>query len=150
MKVLLFLFALFCWFSNSACGQDNLDFILGYRKMNYNAIELGIAKSHRNELKTYSNIHLCGELLYRQPDRCLFGIEAGCDLSFVIFTFSGQAACYFNDRDENFMLRPELGFTIFGFADLTYGYNFFMLQETSELSTHVLSIRVKMPFKEIY
>lgn len=127
-------------------GQE-VDYIIGYQRQHYNVIELGIAIAEREDgLKIYKNIHLCGEFLFEPSEPSLLSIKTGVDFTYAIFNFSGQAAYYFNGNDKAFLLRPELGFSIFGFADLTYGYNVFIKRENLNLVNNVVNLRFKIPF----
>jgi hypothetical protein len=127
--------------------SQEFDYIIGYQRQHYNVVELGVAIAEREDgLKIYKNFHICGELLFGPSEPSLFGIKTGIDFTYVIFNFSGQASYYFNGNDKAFLLRPELGFSIFGFADLTYGYSVFIKRENLNMVNNVISFRFKIPF----
>lgn len=127
--------------------SQEYDYIVGYQRQRYNGVELGIAIAEREDgFKEYKNFHICGEYLFGSSEPSLFGVKTGVDFTYVIFNFSGQAACYFNGKGNAFLLRPEAGFSLFGFADLTYGYNVFLERKNLDMVNNVISLRFKMPF----
>ena len=132
--------------STDLTGQTtNTDIILGYQRQKCNVIELGVASSVRNEFTSYRNVHLCGEYLSGNAGPSIFGIKGRVDFSYVIFLFSGQAGYYFNDNGNSFLIRPEVGRTLLGFFDFTYGYNLFLENESLDMGKNVVSLRFKLP-----
>jgi len=137
-----------CFFlllSIEAMGQDNTDIIVGYNNQRYNGLEVGVAHAERDGFYHYNNVHLCGELLFGNAGPSMFGVKAGFDSSFAIFLFSGQAAYYGNSKSSTFLIRPEIGLTVLGFCDLSYGYNLFLAEDSLNIGRNVISFRFKMP-----
>jgi len=144
MKKLTFI--LFCIFQISRVLGQEKDYIIGYQRQYYNVVELGFALAERDEFRSYKNFHICGEVLMKHNETTLYGIKAGVDYTLVIFNFTGQAGYYFNGDHNAFLIRPELGFSIFAFADLTYGYSLFLYRENVDMINHVVSFRFKIPY----
>lgn len=126
-------------------GQDKLEVSIGYQRQQYNALELGINITERSGLDKSRNVHFCGEYLYGSSKPDMFGVKTGFSLVSKVFIISGQAAYHFNKDEEVLLVRPEVGLSLFGFMDLTYGYNLFLHNTNPHMQHSVVSIRVNIP-----
>ena len=147
MKSFKWLFAFLLLLPLASYGQkEGTDFILGFEHQKYTTLQIGLAHAKRTDLIVkYSNIHLCGNLLFGNAGPTAFGINAGGDFSFLIYQAGIQIAGYGNNTGNVVLLRPEIGVTVFGLCDLLYGYNFFLVKENFNISNNTISFRFKIP-----
>lgn len=135
--------------SSAMYGQrESVNLILGYQKQHFHTLEVGIAHGVRNQY-LYHNTHLCGELLFRPQQSNVLGIKGGYSSSLLIIQLNAQAIYYTELNSDTrlqstFALRPELGFTLLGLSEITYGYNLFLANNGLGINNHVLSIRVTL------
>ncbi|PZX20592.1 hypothetical protein LX69_00012 [Breznakibacter xylanolyticus] len=146
MKPTLTLLLLIILTMTSHAQRESTNLIVGYQQQHYPTLEVGIAHGVRNQY-LYHNTHLSGELLFRPHQSNLLGIKAGYSASLLILQFNAQAIYYtelYNDSriQSTAALRPELGLSFLGIAQITYGYNIFLSKTTLGISNHLLSLRI--------
>ncbi|NUM31894.1 MAG: hypothetical protein HUU47_06170 [Bacteroidetes bacterium] len=126
-------------------GNSGWDITLGYQYQKYHGIEIGIGHGSRgDELGSliYRNYHICSEILLNNPGKNITGFKAGYSWSAVAGTVAGQAVYYTNFSKSSFALRPEIGLSLAGMIDFTYGYNFYLIDKLNQTGKHVFSAKV--------
>ncbi|MEY5048370.1 MAG: hypothetical protein RLZZ175_1729 [Bacteroidota bacterium] len=104
-----------------AIKSGHLNYILGYK--NLNTLELGIARGERGEgfgEYTYSNIHFSPEITFNS-DKVIWGNKFGVTTTFYWATFTCQFIHYTDFKNQNLVIRPEIGPSLCGIAELVYG-----------------------------
>jgi len=123
-------------------------YIYGYNFQGQHGLEFGLAKGRRNLLKpfTYTNAHLTGMFIFghsRNADQGpLIALNAGVTYAKLFTIFNLQTQFLTNIQQGAFVLRPEVGLTLTGLIDLTYGYNLTAPQNRFPISNHVISLRI--------
>lgn len=126
-------------------GNSGFDITLGYQFQKYHGLEIGIGHGSRgDELGSliYRNYHICGEILFNTSQKTVTGFKAGYSWSAVAGTIAGQAIYYTNFSKSSLAIRPEIGLSLAGMIDFTYGYNIFVFDNLKEPGNHVFSARV--------
>lgn len=120
------------------------DFIIGYQYLNYNSIDLGIAREKRIGGWGYSNYHINAEIL-KNNQNTLIGTKAGFTMTFYLFLNLSANIINYSDFNKNTLtIKPEIGPTLLGFCDINYGYNFFINNNNFEISKHTIAFRVTL------
>jgi len=57
-------------------------------------------------------------------DNFIYAPKIGYEYNAVLVAFRGSAISYFDHGKPDLRLLPEIGLTLFGLVDLTYGYSF--------------------------
>lgn len=158
MKKVFFIISIIFFIQSNVFGQEEskynylsypikygkTDFIIGYQYLNYNAIELGIARGFRGNTwgLSYANYHICSELLIDKNMNKLMGVKLGHSASICFFNFTNQLITYTNFNNVDYVYRPEIGVTFLGIIDLNYGYGFFIREKCNkEISNQSISLR---------
>lgn len=117
----------------------------GYQNFGINGVELGIGKGRRKllEISKYKNWHVSGLWLFDQKQN-YGGFNVGFTSSGLMFTKSLETMYVTDGKGKNaYIVRPELGLTVLGTINLTYGYNFFLgKNEIDPLSKHTIHLRI--------
>jgi len=123
-------------------------YVYGYNFQGQHGLEFGLAKGRRNLLKpfSYTNAHLTGMFIFghsRNADQGpLIALNAGVTYAKLFTIFNLQTQFLTNIQQGAFVLRPEVGLTLTGLIDLTYGYNLTAPQNRFPISNHVISLRI--------
>jgi hypothetical protein len=123
-------------------------YIYGYNFQGQHGLEFGLAKGRRNLLKpfTYTNAHLTGMFIFGHSRNAnqgpLIALNAGVTYAKLFTIFNLQTQFLTNVQQGAFVLRPEVGLTLTGLIDLTYGYNLTAPQNRFPISNHVISLRI--------
>jgi hypothetical protein len=130
-------------------GVEGIDFILGYQRQPHqvNTLELGIAHGSRGRewgAFFYRNYHLTGELLFKNNQVDVVGIKGGYTISAFLLNGTAQVVYYTNGNTSDIAIRPEVGLTLMGAFDITYGYQVFLQSQSLNIGNHVLSVRLTL------
>ncbi len=145
IKKLICLIVLPLFFVGNVYSETLSELVFGCQyNGGYGALELGMTLSERKNKRKYANIHTGGEVLFGSS---VNGVKAGFDFAYDAFQFSGNLVEYFKGFEHITVLRPEMGFTLWGYVDLAVGYNVFTQKEDFNLGKYVVTFRIKYPFE---
>lgn len=75
----------------------------------------------------------------------IVGTKIGYELSGMVVCFRGNAISYFHQGKTDLRLLPEVGLSLFGAVNLTYGYSIPLLDyRISSISNHRLTLTVNL------
>lgn len=78
----------------------------------------------------------------------IVGTKLGYEMAGLIVCFRGNAISYFNQSKIDLRLLPEAGISLFGAVNLTYGYNFPLLDyRIPTISNHRIALTVNLDFE---
>ena len=79
------------------------------------------------------------------PDHFIYAPKIGYEFSGMIFSFRSSTVGYVDSKKLDLRLLPEAGLSLFGAANLTYGYNIPVMDfRTTEISNHKLSLTANL------
>ncbi len=127
---------------------------MGLQGLNFfgtNTFELGIVKGKRDLFKplTFSQWHVAGTYYFvpdsraiKEPTDYTFGLNVGYGKSKGLYCYSidAQAITSFNGN-VNYSIRPEIGLSILGTWNLTYGYSIFLNDNYLNLPHNSITLR---------
>lgn len=123
----------------------------GLKLFGTNTFEFGIVRGKRDLFKplTFSNWHASAAYLLvpdsraiKEPTDYTFGLNVGYGKAKGLYCYSidAQAITSFNGT-VNYSIRPEIGLSILGTWNLTYGYSIFLNNNYLNLSNSSITLR---------
>ena len=92
-----------------------------------------------------SGVRLGFESNFKDGKDFIIAPKIGYEISATIFTIRLSAANYFNNSKSEFRIIPELGISVLGFANLTYGYGIpINKSDIYKLSHHRVSLTINL------
>lgn len=74
-------------------------------------------------------------------DNFIYAPKLGFEVDVLFFSVRASAVSYINDGDVDLRLLPEVGFSFFGLANLTYGYGVPVLShKINDVSRHRVTL----------
>jgi hypothetical protein len=77
---------------------------------------------------SFAGVRIGAETNFARGNEFLFAPKVGVEASGLIFCFRATALTYISGRHAQLRFLPEIGISVFCFANLTYGYSFALTQ----------------------
>ncbi len=86
---------------------------------------------------------LSSELIYLNNNLVLIP-KISYSYNMIFLNFSGSLVNYNYNKLNEFYFRPAIGITLFGYADIVYGYNIPIHHSLEFVNTHTITLRGRL------